>query len=383
MTDVKSISRSTVLGELLATAPTTRQQLALGTGLSTATVTRAIDALIAEGLARDLHELPSSGPGRRAVLLQARGDGHSMVGIDIGATNTRLVTVDLQAQPLTKVSVSTPTDLPAADLARWVIELIAAHGAETEAPIYAAAVGLPGAVNPETRTVTNAPHLMMVEDPSFSETVVKDAGIHVDFDNDANYALLGEYYFGAARGAHSAAMFTLGTGLGGAVLLDGHLVRGRNGLVGEFGSLPLGPLGSRLEHSLTGPSILLRAAELGIPLETPADIFKADASRSLTALRHQYEQSLIVAITAATVASDPDVIVLGGGIAASLAGSLATIEESLSSNLGHSPRIAIAELAEYSGAYGAAIQALHHVYRSLGVQERDLSRLPAAASAPS
>lgn len=370
-----------VLGELLATAPTTRQQLAHGTGLSTATVTRAIDVLIAERLARVLHELPSSSPGRRAVLLQARGDGHAMVGIDIGATNTRFVTVDLQAKPSTRVSVATPSNLSSAELAAWVIELIAEHTAGSEAPVSAVAVGLPGAVNPETHVVTNAPHLMMVKEPNFSETLTRDVGTHVDFDNDANYALLGEFYFGAARGAHSAAMFTLGTGLGGAVLLDGHLVHGRNGLVGEFGSLPLGPLGSRLEHSLTGPSLLLRAAELGILLESPVEIFRNDATRSLSMLRHQYEQSLIVAITAATVAADPDVIVLGGGIAASLSGSIPTIQESLTSNLGHSPRIAIAELAEFSGAYGAAVQALHHVYLTLGVQERDLSRLPAATTA--
>lgn len=378
--DVKSVSRSTVLGELLATSPTTRLQLAQRTGLSTATVTRAIDALISEGLARDLHEVPSSGPGRRAVLLQACGDGHTLVGIDIGATNTRLVAVDLQAKPLARVSVATPTEMPGADLGQWVGELISEHAPRADAPVGAVAVGLPGAVNPRTGVVTNAPHLATVEDPAFRETILRTAAAPVDLDNDANYALLAEFYFGAARGAQSAVMFTLGTGLGGAVLLDGHLVRGRNGLVGEFGSIPVGPLGSRLEHGLTGPSILLRAAELGIPIQSPAEIFKTDAPRSLTMLRQQYEQSLIVAITTAVVASDPDVIVLGGGIAASLSGSLAIIEEAVASNLGQSPSITVAQLGDFSGAYGAAIQALHRMYRKLGVHEYDLARLPAAIS---
>ena len=67
---------------------------------------------------------------------------------------------------------------------------------------------------------------------------------------------------------------------------------------------------------------------------------------------------------------------LGGGIAPSLRGSLETITDALASNLGRSPRIVQAELGEFSGAYGAAVRALHRVYMDLGVQESELSRLP-------
>lgn len=375
-TDARSATRSSVLAELLATTPTTRQRLARGTGLSTATVTRTVEGLIAEGLAHDLHELASSSRGRRALLLEARADAHVTVGVDIGASNTRMLALDLSARPLHRVSVPTPTGLSSGELARWVGQLVGDNVGGQLQDVSAVGVGLPGAVHPETGRVSNAPHLTVVEAPEFPAALTQAVGRSVDLDNDTNFALLGEYYFGAAMGVRDAAMFTLGTGLGGAVLLDGQLIRGRNGLVGEFGSLPLGPMNSRLEHSLTGPSIMLRAAEVGIRLDSPADIFVSDAPRPLAALRHQYEQSLIVAITAAAVAADPEVVVLGGGIASSLKGSIDTITEALTTNLGRSPNIVLAKLGEFSGAYGAAVRALHRVYTDLGVQVDELSRLP-------
>jgi predicted NBD/HSP70 family sugar kinase len=372
----RAASRSAVLAELLANTPTTRHQIASGTGLSAATVTRTIDGLVHEGLARDLHELTTQSRGRRPLLLEARADAHVTVGVDIGASNTRVLALDFCARPLHQISIATPVDLTARGLAEWVARLVDDCTHDPPRPIAAVAVGLPGAVHPVTGVASNAPHLTSVEDPHFRADLSRTVGRRVDLDNDTNFALLGEYYFGAATDVRDAVMLTLGTGLGGAVLLDGQLVRGRNGLVGEFGALPLGPMHSRLEHGLTGTSIMLRAAEVGIRLDSPADIFAADASPPLVALRHHYEQSLIVAITAAVVAADPELVVLGGGIAPSLTGSIATITEALTDNLGRSPRIVLAKLEEFSGAYGAAVHALHRVYVDLGVQEGELSRLP-------
>ncbi len=113
----------------------------------------------------------------------------------------------------------------------------------------------------------------------------------VSIDNDANYALLGERYFGVARSAPNAVMFTLGLGLGAGVMIDGRLFRGIHGLVGEFGSLPIGPLGTRLEHLVTGFGIMRRAAELGIELSSPADLF-GPLSGTLADLRRQFEHGL-------------------------------------------------------------------------------------------
>lgn len=375
-TDIRAHNRATVLGELLASTPTTRARLAEATGLSTATVTRTIEALIEEGLAHDLYTLPAEGRGRRSVLLEARSDQHLAVGIDIGASNTRLLVVDLSANVIARESLSTPKEAGPLELATWVHREIDSIVGDRAGNLAAAAFGLPGAVNPHTKVVSNAPHLPAVEDQKFRQHIEDRLDGTVDFDNDANYALLGEYYFGTAIGIPNVVMFTIGTGLGAGVLVDGKLLRGRNGLVGEFGSIPVGPMSTRLEHMLTGPSLMLRAEERGLALKSPAAVFEPIASRPVASLRHQYEQSLVVAMTAAAVAADPELIVLGGGISTSLGGSLETLGVELGNNLGVVPRLALAQLGDFSGAYGAAVHALHSVYRGMGVHDYDLPRLP-------
>ena len=191
-------------------------------------------------------------------------------------------------------------------------------------------------------------------------------------DNDTNFALLGERHFGAARRAANAAMFTLGAG----IMIHGRLIRGTHGLVGEFGSIPAGPFGSRLEHLVTGRGIMVRASELGLELDSPADIFQPNDNELLTTLRLQFEQALLVALTAAVVSCDPDVIVLGGAIASSLETRIDSLKHSLAQALRTNARIATADLGDLSGALGAAVQALHRVFAALGIPDDALSRMP-------
>jgi predicted NBD/HSP70 family sugar kinase len=376
MTDLRSINRSAVLTELLASSPTTRVAIAAATGLSGATVTRVIDSLVEEGLARELELLPPNGRGRRAVLMEAVADQTLAVGIDLGASNTRIVVMDLLGDLVLTDRVPTPADLSTSELAAWLSSLAHDRVAGIWKAVAGFAVGLPGAVNPTTRSITNAPHLAQIEDPAFLIKLENALGMTIDIDNDANYALLGEQYFGAARSASNSVMFTLGAGLGAGVMVDGRLMRGTNGLVGEFGSLPVGPLGSRLEHMVTGPGIMFRASELGIRLQSPADLFQNTSDEKVQMLRRQFEQGLLIAITAAVVSADPEIVVLGGGIAASLHGTLDFLSRSLTQNLRTAPSIAIAELGDLSGALGAGVQGLHRAYSDLGIPHQELARIP-------
>ena len=105
------------------------------------------------------------------------------------------------------------------------------------------ALGLPGAVGEAGDQVSNAPNLPQIEDPAFLAGLRAALPAPIVIDNDANYALLGEQRFGAASAAPTAAMITLGAGLGSALAIGGRLLRGKHGLVGEFGQLPVGPFG--------------------------------------------------------------------------------------------------------------------------------------------
>jgi predicted NBD/HSP70 family sugar kinase len=242
--------------------------------------------------------------------------------------------------------------------------------------LAAVAVGLPGAVRSHDRSVSSAPNLPQVEQRAFLDVLEERLGPALDLDNDSNYALLGEQRFGAARSAPTAVMLTVGAGLGAGVALDGRLLRGRNGLVGEFGHLPVGPLGTPLEHLVTGPGIMRRAAELGVQISSPAALFAEDADGQLVAMRRHVEQALLVVLTAAVVSYEPETIVLGGRIARALGTHLEELGEALRHIVPSAPLVVPAQLDDLSGALGAVVAALHRVYLGLGLSQQDLVRVP-------
>jgi len=377
---MRESTRGRVLSALLRSRPASRKQLAEATDISAATVSRTIDQLIVDGFVVEGSALVEERRGRRQVLLDVVADKSFALGIDMGASRTRCVLVDLTASPVSSIDLPNPVHLTSSELAVWIGSL-ARHTSGAEWPhVGAVALGLPGAVSREHGTVSNAPNLPQIETPGFFNACAKELGRPVVFDNDANYALLGEQHFGAASGLANAAMVTLGAGLGVGLSVDGRIVQGTRGLVGEFGQLPVGPGGARLETLVTGPGILRRAEEAGLDLQEPADLFRHSVSPMAGALRMDFDRALVVALAAVSVACDPDVIVIGGGIAKSLRGSLDFYQQELTSTLHMAPSLVATALGDFAGAAGAAVGALHLIYADFEVSDRDMVGLPAAGT---
>lgn len=376
--DIRELNRSAVLTELMSLRPATRKQIAESTGISAATVTRAIDQLIADGIVSEVSEVVVEKRGRRAILLDLVAERSLVIGVDLGASSTRIIGSDLLAKPLVAVELPTPSELGAAELALWLAQQAkTAMGARWSA-VAAVSLGLPGAVDQVERSVSNAPNLKQVEDPAFLAVCELALGVPLLADNDANLALLGELRFGAARHTPYAAMLSLGAGLGVGIAIDGAILRGRHGLVGEFGQIPVGALGERLESFTTGPGLMARAAAAGVPLESPAGLFGAgeEAATPTTELRADFDRALVTVLTAIAVSSEPETIVLGGGIAKSLVGDLGRYQERLEQTIRIAPTLTSAELGDFSGAAGGVVSALHAVYLTLGVEPAALSALP-------
>jgi predicted NBD/HSP70 family sugar kinase len=369
-------NRAAVLAQVLEVSPTTRANVAAATGLSAATVSRMVDALLSEGLLRETDEVASGRRGRRATLVEVVADRAVVVGVDLGASSTRFIVADLLAEPLDRRISPTPADCGPEELAAWLADEVVTTAGGLVDRLAAVAVGLPGAVRGHDRSVSSAPNLPQVEQRAFLDVLEERLGPALDLDNDSNYALLGEQRFGAARSAPTAVMLTVGAGLGAGVALDGRLLHGRNGLVGEFGHLPVGPLGTPLEHLVTGPGIMHRAAELGLEISSPAALFADDADGQLLAMRRHVEQALLVVLTAAVVSYEPETIVLGGRIGRSLTTQLEELGESLRRIVPSAPSVVPAQLNDLSGALGAVVAALHRVYLSLGLSQQDLIRVP-------
>ncbi|MDR6685736.1 glucokinase [Arthrobacter sp. 1088] len=376
MQSPKATNRSAVLAEVLRAAPASRKQVAEATGISSATVTRVVDQLLAEGVLREGSEIVSENRGRRAVLLDLVADRSYVLGIDLGASNTRFILADLNARPVLVCEVQTPSDLDTLRLADWLAGEVRSACGKKWPLVDSICMGLPGAVSRVDGSVSNATHLPQVDGTVFLEAFEGTVQLKLLTDNDANLALLGEQRFGAARTSPTAAMLTLGTGLGAGLAIDGNVLKGSHGLIGEFGQLPIGPLGGRLEHMVTGPGILQRAHEAGLPLNTPADLFAENAGH-LHSLRAHFDHALMIVLTAISVSCDPETIVLGGGIAKSLTTSLSRYQATLERNLRVSPTLVPAELGDFSGAAGAVVSSLRAIYADLGIQPEFLADLPA------
>ncbi len=377
---LKEIHRGAILSELLRRRPVSRRDIALGTGISPATVSRVIEQLIAEGIVREERELRVETRGRRAVLLDVVAERSHVVGVDLGATNTRIVLADLSGRPLVATRFPTRRDAPAGELADWLAHEIRTTARAVWPSVASVCIGVPGAVRTSGGQISNAPNLSQVEEPVFLSRLRDRLGKPLLLDNDANYALLGELHFGAAHQATTAAMLTIGTGLGVGLAIDRQVLRGEHGLVGEFGQLPVGPFGARLEHMVTGPGILRRAREAGVDLADPADLFLLDPPPQVAHLRAQFDQAMLIVLTAATVSCEPQLIILGGRVGQALIADTDRYRQGLLATLRVAPEISGATLGDFSGAAGAVVDGLQRAYHELGVAADSLGDLPAAGA---
>ena len=183
--------------------------------------------------------------------------------------------------------------------------------------------------------------------------------------NDAQAALLGEVWQGAARGSRNVALLTLGTGVGGALTVDGRLLRGAIGRAGHLGHVSLDPGGpadvtncpGSLEHAIGNVTVELRT---GGRFKTTHDLIAAhvagDAEASRAWLRSV--QALAAAVASIVNVTDPDTFIIGGGIARAGAALFDPLNEYLDRYEwrphGRRVKVVPAALGEYAGALGAA-----------------------------
>ncbi len=159
------------------------------------------------------------------------------VGIDLGGTNIVAGVVDSEyaivATAKCKTAMPRPADEILADMARVTKEAVAAAGL-TMADIDGVGVGSPGVCNAETGVVERAANLGFINLP-MREKLGALLGTEVNIENDANAAAYGELLAGAAKGCKDCVCITLGTGVGGGVIIDGKIIAGHNFAGTELG----------------------------------------------------------------------------------------------------------------------------------------------------
>ncbi|HKG13256.1 MAG TPA: ROK family protein [Pyrinomonadaceae bacterium] len=187
------------------------------------------------------------------------------VGVELCAATARAALVAGDGRVVARrESAFEPSDI-AAQLARLVSTLRDDSGAR----VAGVGVGVPGLVNPQTGRVVISSDLPSVVREDLRSALSDSAGLPVTLDNDANAGALSEYTVGAGRGSRNMFYVTIGTGIGGALVLDGRLWRGASGFAGEFGHITIDPEGVEctcgnvgcLETVASAPNIVRRTHE--------------------------------------------------------------------------------------------------------------------------
>ncbi len=309
-----------------------------------------------------------------------------VLAVDLGGTHIRVGVVSEAGGLEHLARVATRAELgPSSVIERMagqIIETVARAGLDAAIPV---GVASPGPLNPKTGTVLYTPNLPGWRDVPFVAMLEAQIGRTVHLANDGNCGALGEMRFGSAKGVRDLVYFALGTGVGGGIVSGGHLIDGVRGLGSEVGHMNVALDGPRcscgsigcLESFVSGWAIKREAEavattadgdrirELAGDGEIHAGIVATAADEGDLAARlilNRAGRALGAAMGALVNLFNPEMIVVGGGVAAIGERLLAPARETM---LAHSfvdmradVSIAYSSLGHDTGIYGAAALAL-------------------------
>jgi len=165
------------------------------------------------------------------------------IGVDLGGTNIKAAVVDDKKGIIEQVTTPTQANLGKEHLLNRISETVKDLVKKNE--IIGIGLGLPGMVSKDQTTVRNPPNLPGWIEVNAAEEISKRTNIPCKIENDANIAALGSLHFGIGKKFDSFIMITLGTGVGGGIIIDRNLYKGTGGMAGELGHVIIdyhGPL---------------------------------------------------------------------------------------------------------------------------------------------
>lgn len=194
----------------------------------------------------------------------------------------------------------------------WMVARLTALGREWLAAARAAAsgIGFGGPVDFPSQRVGRSMHAGGWQDFPLTLVLQEAWGVPCCMDNDANLGALGEYRFGAGRGARLLLYVTLSTGIGGGIVVDGKIMRGADSLAGEVGHIPLEAGGPECSCGARG---CFEAFCSGRAIESRTGRSAAELLQD-PAFRAGYVPALARGLRAALLLLNPDRLVIGGGV---------------------------------------------------------------------
>jgi glucokinase len=302
-----------------------------------------------------------------------------VIGVDLGGTKLLAGTVDAQLRVHHRAYRLSRPDA----VVDTIVEAVEEARQATRGEVRAVGVGVPCLVEPASGVAMACNHFALVDAP-LRDLLTERIGLPVVVDNDATAALYAEWRYGAGRGAQNVLILTIGTGIGGGMVVDGRILRGASGAAGELGHIVIDEAGPPcpgncpnrgcLEAFVSGPA-LAHAGRARAEAEPDSGLGRALAAGRevtgplVTELAHDGDAAaratigglgrhLGVGMTSLVNVFNPEVIVVGGGLVATgdllLAPARAVVAERALVPARDQVRIVPARFGDESGMLGAA-----------------------------
>lgn len=309
-----------------------------------------------------------------------------LLGIDLGGTTTKFAIMKPQGEIQQRWSIQTDVLNDGNNIIPNIIDSINHHlqlYQMSAKQFQGIGIGTPGSVDYQTGTVDSAFNLNWDRPMALKEQIELHTNIPVQVENDANVAALGEQWLGAGKNSDNVAFVTLGTGVGGGIIINGQIIHGQGGSAGEIGHMTINPQGYRctcgkkgcLETVASATGIVHVArdyaqeyagdSELKASLDngddlTAKDVFDLAKQNDPLALKVTSAvcDQLGLALSIVAVTINPQYIIIGGGVSNAGDFLLQRVQESYNryvfSSVKKTTTLTLATLGNEAGVIGAA-----------------------------
>jgi glucokinase len=317
------------------------------------------------------------------------------ISMDVGGTFTKVALVDSGGNIVRRWQEPSEHDIASSEVPGFVVRLVRGvlkESSLTASELVGVCVGIPGVIDRRTQTIISCPNLTNWEGMALGQLVEQALGLPTCLEKDANEAALGERWLGAGRGVDDLVCFTLGTGIGTGIIVNGELYRGSTGGAGEIGHIIVdkdGPACScgnpgclesfASARAIVGfardaiekgsASVLLEVAGGDLDAITTETVFHAARSGDPVAMRITADAIEYLGVSIASVVNvfNPAMIILGGGMAQAGEQILVPVREIVRKRarrlLADHVEIVLARLGNDAGLIGGA----YLVFRTQGV----------------
>ncbi|MCC3646944.1 MULTISPECIES: ROK family transcriptional regulator [Bacillaceae] len=368
---MKRQNKNLVLDILKTKSPISRIDIAKITGMSPTSITRIVNELQLQGYLRET-EAVASGVGRKATLLEVRGDVLYTVGIEIDKSLLKVGIVNYIGEMVSLLKSKrneSESYMETLHKINMIIQKIMDENEIPAAKIVGLAVGLPGYIDYKNGIVKVSDQLKW-KDANLAEDLQKLTSFNVIVDNELKMKIVAESFTGKAMNSQNSILIGIGSGIGSSIMLNGDIYRGETNNAGEIGHTVIDPTGNVCNCGKIGclatyisEGAILADSRKVKDISSIEDVFQSYRDREPWALNIMDRASTYIALAISNLLClyNPEVIILSGNTIEKLPEMKDAIEQKCElyiwEPLKQSVRIVYSELSDNGVVLGAAIQA--------------------------